>query len=92
MPNYLGLLCLLAVSCVYGQNRPQEYTVRHYTMEQGLPSDAVYEITQDRDGYLWMATTAGLCRYDGFTFEPYANGHILAEDMPWLFKDRKSVV
>lgn len=85
MPHYLGLLCLLTFSCVYGQNRPQEYAVSRYTMEQGLPSDMVYEITQDNDGYLWVATGNGLCRYDGFAFEEYENGHILAEDMPWLF-------
>jgi ligand-binding sensor domain-containing protein len=79
----LAVLCLWLGIHVYAY--PQEYTVRKYTMEQGLPADIVYEITQDNDGYIWVATTNGLCRYDGFVFKEYANGHIFAEDMPWLF-------
>src|SRR3984957_5020409 len=43
----------------------------HFTMEQGLPTNDVLSILQDRDGYLWAATTAGLSRYDGYGFVTY---------------------
>lgn len=81
------MLCLLVGLNVYSQ----EYTVVRYTMEQGLPADEVYEITQDRDGYMWIATTNGLCRYDGFAFREYTNGHIFTEDMPWLFNYHQKI-
>jgi ligand-binding sensor domain-containing protein/signal transduction histidine kinase len=41
------------------------FTVRHYEMEQGLPSSAVLAVTQTRDGYLWLGTLNGLVRFDG---------------------------
>ena len=37
-------------------------------VEQGLPSSKVYEMAQDRQGFLWIATADGLARYDGVGF------------------------
>lgn len=34
----------------------------------GLPTDEVYDICQDKKGFLWLATSMGLYRYDGFSF------------------------
>ncbi|GAB4404734.1 MAG: hypothetical protein OHK0053_30330 [Microscillaceae bacterium] len=34
----------------------------------GLPSMTVYDLHQDREGYIWMATEIGMCRYDGQQF------------------------
>ena len=34
-------------------------------VERGLPSTYINGITEDRDGYIWIATTDGLARYDG---------------------------
>ncbi len=44
---------------------------RHITVREGLPSSEVYKIIQDRDGYLWMSTDAGVCRYNGYSFESF---------------------
>ncbi len=35
------------------------------TDEDGLPSMTVYDILQDAEGYIWLGTAGGLCRYDG---------------------------
>lgn len=83
MVKHTVVLCIVLTIHPYAYS--QEYAVRKFTMEQGLPADVVYEITQDRDGYIWFTTANGLCRYDGFVFKEYTNGHIFAEDMPWLF-------
>ncbi|WP_422505605.1 two-component regulator propeller domain-containing protein [Stenotrophomonas sp. GZD-301] len=37
-------------------------------MRQGLPSDRVYQIVEDRQGYRWFATSDGLARHDGRRF------------------------
>jgi len=37
-------------------------------LREGLPQSQVADITQDRDGYLWVATWGGLARYDGESF------------------------
>lgn len=39
----------------------------------GLPSNAVYDILQDKNGLMWFATDEGLCKYDGTKFSTYAS-------------------
>ena len=43
----------------------------HISSAQGLSSDKVADIIQDRDGFYWIATTEGLNRFDGSTFKVY---------------------
>lgn len=37
---------------------------KRYTQKDGLPSDTIYGILADRNGYLWMSTNRGLTRFD----------------------------
>jgi signal transduction histidine kinase/ligand-binding sensor domain-containing protein len=46
-----------------------DYNVRLWQMEDGLPNNTVQAITQTRDGYLWIGTREGLARFDGINFE-----------------------
>ncbi len=46
----------------------QAYRFRHYGRENNLPSEVIYTINQDNSGYLWVGTTEGLSRFDGFGF------------------------
>jgi diguanylate cyclase (GGDEF)-like protein len=39
-----------------------------WTSQLGLPGEAVYQILQSPDGYLWLRTSAGLVRFDGVQF------------------------
>ena len=39
--------------------------------ENGLPQNSVNTLIQDRAGYLWFGTDAGLVRYDGVIFEVF---------------------
>ncbi len=50
---------------------------RHYTTEEGLPSNCIRDIVQDKTGFVWFATDGGLVRYDGKrfrTFKPIRSG------------------
>jgi ligand-binding sensor domain-containing protein len=40
---------------------------RTYDATDGLPGEP-YHLLQDRQGYLWIGTSTGLCRYDGTEF------------------------
>jgi len=42
-----------------------------WSIEQGLPQISALAITQDRQGYLWVGTQAGLARFDGNRFVPF---------------------
>ena len=48
---------------------PQDYTFTHYSSENGLSKNAVNWVLQDRQGFLWVATTDGLNRFDGINFK-----------------------
>ena len=39
-----------------------------WTSQHGLPGQAVYQILQSPDGYIWLRTSAGLVRFDGVRF------------------------
>jgi ligand-binding sensor domain-containing protein len=41
----------------------------HLSDEDGLPSNEVYQIFQDKKGYIWMGTDNGVARYDGLSFK-----------------------
>jgi signal transduction histidine kinase/ligand-binding sensor domain-containing protein len=45
-----------------------EYTHTVWTHKDGLPSAFIYSMAQTQDGYLWLATTDGLLRFDGLRF------------------------
>ncbi|MDE5877162.1 MAG: response regulator [Muribaculaceae bacterium] len=68
------LMTVYAVSAGARQAAPgNDLKFRHYTTEEGLPSNCIRDIVQDRTGFVWFATDGGLVRYDGKrfrTFEP----------------------
>ncbi len=45
---------------------------RHITMQDGLPSNVVYDIYEDSKGFMWFCTDQGISRYDGTTFHNYS--------------------
>jgi signal transduction histidine kinase/ligand-binding sensor domain-containing protein len=46
---------------------------RQITMEDGLPSNRVYKVTEDKFGFTWVATSNGLCRYDGLKVKNFSD-------------------
>ena len=42
-----------------------------WSIEEGLPQISVLAIAQDRQGYVWAGTQAGLARFDGIRFTAY---------------------
>ncbi len=48
-----------------------EPTFEQIAVEQGLSNYNVGNVSQDSLGYLWIATSRGLNRYDGQTFTPF---------------------
>ncbi|MBQ9222993.1 MAG: response regulator [Prevotella sp.] len=70
MQNYILRLILfcLALTCRNITWADPVLTGRTITTGDGLPSNLVHDIAQDNQGYIWMATPNGLCRYDGYSF------------------------
>jgi ligand-binding sensor domain-containing protein len=76
LPQFLCLvltLFLLALAPVAGAENPRtflaDYTQISYNLNSGLLSNEVNCVLQTADGFLWVASYAGLERYDGQEFQ-----------------------
>lgn len=43
----------------------------HYTASDGLASSTIYDMIQDKNGYMWFATANGVSKFDGIHFKTY---------------------
>ncbi len=57
----------------------QLYHVRQYTVDEGLPSAHVRDVTQDAEGRIWFATRSGVAAYDGLEWTTYN----VADGLTW---------
>jgi signal transduction histidine kinase/ligand-binding sensor domain-containing protein len=48
-----------------------DYSVRNWHMEEGLPDGEITALAQTPEGYLWIGTPKGLARFDGTRFRVY---------------------
>jgi ligand-binding sensor domain-containing protein len=62
---------MLACLCARAQPYWENYEL--LTTRQGLPHNTVLSLLQDKEGYLWVGTYNGLCRYDGHSFQTYTD-------------------
>jgi PAS domain S-box-containing protein len=51
----------------------QQYFVKTYTIENGLPTRSVSDVCQDTNGTMWFATYSGISSFDGFSFTNYSD-------------------
>lgn len=61
---------------------------------QGLSQGMVFDMLQDKKGFIWVATKNGLNRYDGYSFKVFTNDpynpHTLSSNtIVKLFEDSK---
>ena len=59
---------LLLCTLVCWAQQTQELRVRRISVVDGLKSNSIYCIQQDRRGFVWIGTENGLSRYDGYRF------------------------
>src|SRR6185369_11019291 len=54
--------------------QPAELHFNRLTLKNGLPEDVIISYLQDKEGYMWATTQAGLVRYDGYGTKVYQFG------------------
>lgn len=74
---------------IYGQLKYETLT-----NADGLSQGMVYDIIQDKEGFIWVATKDGLNRYDGYSFkvltnEPNNNKSLSSNSINKLLEDSK---
>ncbi|HET6318802.1 MAG TPA: two-component regulator propeller domain-containing protein, partial [Chloroflexota bacterium] len=73
---------------------PRSATFGHLTTQDGLSDQSVTEIAQDSDGFIWLGTSNGLDRFDGYEFVHFrhedADEHSLSANLiSALYADRQ---
>ena len=63
----LIVISFLQLIQLYSQT-PSYY---HYTSSDGLASSTVFDVLQDKDGFMWFGTLNGLSRFDGKHFTTF---------------------
>jgi ligand-binding sensor domain-containing protein/signal transduction histidine kinase len=69
LPQRLGLAVLAALGL--GAAAAEEFQVRSWHVEDGLPAGTITALAQTADGYLWVGTAKGLARFDGVQFKTF---------------------
>jgi ligand-binding sensor domain-containing protein/serine phosphatase RsbU (regulator of sigma subunit) len=62
-------ICLLCVNFVIAQ----QLRFKHITSEEGLSTNLIKTIIQDKQGFIWIGTQDGLNKYDGYQAKIYKN-------------------
>ncbi|MGH8081051.1 MAG: ligand-binding sensor domain-containing protein, partial [Lysobacter sp.] len=79
----IALLCCCALLSPAFAGLPETPRPRQLTVADGLPSNSVNRIAEDRHGYLWIATSEGLARYDGAGYRVWQREQGLHDNYVW---------
>jgi signal transduction histidine kinase/streptogramin lyase len=71
MRTYLVMIACFADVALRAQLPPP--AVLHKLDIPGLPAETVHDLDFDKDGFLWISTGNGLCRYDGVNLDVLRN-------------------
>jgi len=53
-----------------------------YSVNDGLSQSTIYSIYQDKQGYIWLGTGDGLCRFNGYEFKVLKNNVEKYKNLP----------
>lgn len=72
MKRLLSFLLFLTTWLVGFAQQPFSYSLQ----PDDIPSQEVYNLLQDENGYIWIGCNAGLFRYDGNSFKQYLSSEM----------------
>ena len=75
--KYVFLLCLFLLLLIpsksSGIDAINNLNFDFYSQENGLSSNQIHSILQDKKGWMWFGTSQGACRFDGYKFTVFKN-------------------
>lgn len=73
---FIGLGACVFYTCALGldpEHAVKDYRLTEWLTKDGVPYPAIRAMAQSADGYLWVATRAGLGRFDGVRFTNFSH-------------------
>ena len=90
---YRWLFCFGMVFISLPLLQAQKVAFENHSLKTGLPQNAVNDVKQDHQGYIWFATQVGAARYDGYGYEHFHISNGLPDDeVNCLFVDKEGKV
>src|SRR5688500_2635400 len=84
------IACVLTLCIVFCDAQTPHF------LKHNLPSEfksaEITSILQSRTGFIWLGTSQGLLRYDGFSFKVFSEIADSAESISCLYEDSKGVL
>lgn len=103
--TWLVSLALGLALTAAGASTDSPWFYRAWQSDEGLPDNTVVGVEQTPDGFLWVATQAGLVRFDGMRFQQFAPVTVAGvptsliqatfldhEGRLWVAKDQRAVL
>jgi ligand-binding sensor domain-containing protein len=84
------LFTLLLLSCTAALAFSQSTYIAHFGTKDGLPSNNCYFTLEDSKGYIWVATDAGVSRFDGKNFKNFSVDDGLPDNQVLQMKEDKT--
>ena len=69
--NRWFVLSIIIVGALSEISRAQEFQIQNFNEISGLPSSETYEVFQDSNGFIWIASDRGVSRYNGGEFQNF---------------------
>jgi len=71
----------------------QDHDYIQYTTKDGLPTNYVYGVVEDDEGYIWAYTENGMAKFDGYGFQHFSTKDGLSgNDVVYALKDDKGKI
>ena len=90
------LLAFLMLSPLFAFAQQKNMIFENFDVEDGLSSNWVRDIAQDKKGYMWFGTSDGLTRFDGYSMKAYHSGEdpksILVNYVRCIFVDTENIL
>jgi signal transduction histidine kinase/ligand-binding sensor domain-containing protein len=89
----MAFISLTLISSVLTVPAQSQFDI--WNTDTGLPQNTIQDIHQTRDGYLWVATSDGLVRFDGAQFTVFNSGNspgLKSNRFTTLFEDQEAVL
>jgi ligand-binding sensor domain-containing protein len=91
----LSILFLYVFVFSSGNNQKLFCQYPHFnqiSVENGLPTNEIYSILQDKDQYIWIGSDAGVFRYNGLNFEYFTHKDLLARSATGLVQSKSGKI
>ncbi|NEW78571.1 MAG: hypothetical protein GZ086_03910 [Gelidibacter sp.] len=87
---FLQLVVIFIGTNIYSQS----YTkINTFTTNEGLPSNHIYDIIQDNNGFLWITSDNGISRFDGRHFQNFSiKDGLPSNDVLQVIKDGNGTI